>query len=40
MFRTMAMTLAILAAIDHMMFGGTYTRILEQGLDTLVRHLQ
>ena len=39
MFRTTAMTFAILAGIDHVMFGGSYTRILEQGLNTLVRHL-
>ncbi|HLH93625.1 MAG TPA: hypothetical protein VKW08_00765 [Xanthobacteraceae bacterium] len=40
MFRTTAMTLAVLAAIDHLVFDGLYTRILEQGLATLIHHLQ
>lgn len=39
MIRTMATTFAILAGIDHVMFGGTYTHILKQGLDTLLLHI-
>ena len=36
MIRTVAVTLAALAAIDHMMFGGTYTRIAEQIAHNLI----
>jgi hypothetical protein len=39
MIRTTAATFVILAAIDHVMFGGTYLRIFKQGLDTLLLHL-
>jgi hypothetical protein len=30
MFRTVAVTLAVLAAIDHVKFGGTYTHLVKQ----------
>jgi hypothetical protein len=36
MIRTAAVTLAILAAIDHLKFGGTYTHIATQVAEQLV----
>jgi hypothetical protein len=39
MIRTAAVTLAVLAAIDHLKFGGTYTRIAEQIAHNIVHFL-
>jgi hypothetical protein len=36
MIRTAAVTLAILAAIDHLKFGGTYTHIAKQIAQQLI----
>jgi hypothetical protein len=39
MIRTVTVTLAALAAIDHLMFGGTYTRIAGQVAHNLIHFL-
>jgi hypothetical protein len=38
MMRSVAMTLAILAAIDHLMFGGAYTSIVKQVAHSILLH--
>ena len=38
MIRTMVLTLAILAAIDRLMFGGAYAQIAAQVIDSILRH--
>ena len=37
MIRTAAVTLAVLAAIDHLKFGGTYTHIAKQIAQQLIQ---
>jgi hypothetical protein len=38
MMRSVAMTLAILAAIDHLMFGGAYTHLVKQVANSILHH--
>jgi hypothetical protein len=39
MIRTVAVTLAVLAAIDHLMFAGTYTHLVEQVAHNFIRYV-
>lgn len=39
MLRSAAVALAILAAIDSLLFGGAYTHIVEQIADSILQHV-
>jgi hypothetical protein len=39
MLRSAAVALAALAAVDSLMFHGTYTRLVEQVVDVVLQHM-